>query len=385
MNLRHTRTYFMLCSLVFIPTLQSFAQHNSNTAKAVSQQSATVQDGQHDFDFEIGNWHTHLSRLQHPLTGSTTWVEYDGTSVISKVWSGRANLVELKVDGPAGRVEGASLRLYNPQAHQWSLNFAGIKGGEVGVPTVGEFKNGRGEFYDQEIFKDRTILVRQIFSDITPNKYKFEQSFSDDGGKTWEANWIAIDTRVTDLPDTSASASKTDELQAGSQQTAAEKDGQHGFDFNFGTWDTHVSRLQHPLTGSTAWVEYDGTSFIRKIWDGRASLFELEVTGPAGHIEGVGFRLYNPESHQWSLNWANSNDGILARPPNIGEFKDDHGDFYDSELFNGKLVFVRNGFSQITPDSSRFEQAFSADGGKTWETNWIMTFTRPKGSSDKTR
>jgi hypothetical protein len=153
-------------------------------------------DGQHDFDFEIGTWKTHLKRLLHPLTGSTTWVEYEGTSVVRKIWDGRANLVELVADGPAGHFEGLSLRLYNPQAHQWSLNFSGAGSGSLSQPTIGEFKNGRGEFFDQETFNGRTILVRFVISDITPNSCRFEQSFSDDGGQTWEVNWIAIDTRV---------------------------------------------------------------------------------------------------------------------------------------------------------------------------------------------
>ncbi|GLQ94353.1 hypothetical protein GCM10007901_33050 [Dyella acidisoli] len=156
---------------------------------------------------------------------------------------------------------------------------------------------------------------------------------------------------------------------------ATERDGQHDFDFNFGTWKTHVSRLVHPLTGSTTWTEYDGMSVVRKVWNGRASIFELEVEGPSGHIEGVGLRLYNPQSHQWNLNWANSSVGMLDGGM-IGEFKDGHGDFYGTDTFNGQSILVRNGFSNITPNSSRFEQAFSADGGKTWETNWIMTFTR---------
>jgi len=156
---------------------------------------------------------------------------------------------------------------------------------------------------------------------------------------------------------------------------AAERDGQRDFDFHFGRWKTHVSRLMHPLTGSTTWTEYDGMSVVRKVWDGRASIFELEVTGPAGHIEGVGLRLYNPQSHQWNLNWANSTVGMLDGGM-IGEFKDGRGDFYGTDTFNGRHILVRNGFSNITANSSRFEQAFSADGGKTWETNWVMTFTR---------
>jgi hypothetical protein len=108
---------------------------------------------------------------------------------------GRANLVELEVTGPTP-IEGLNLRLYNRGTHKWSLNFASSKAGTLGTPTVGEFKNGRGEFFDQENFNGRPVLVRFIISDIKTESCKFEQSFSTDGGKTWEVNWIAIDTRV---------------------------------------------------------------------------------------------------------------------------------------------------------------------------------------------
>ena len=159
-----------------------------------------TRDGQHDFDFEIGTWNTHVKRLVHPLSGSTQWTEYDGISTVSKVLGGRANLVELRMDGPAGHFEGLSLRLYNPQSRQWSLNFSNAKVGMMSQPTIGEFKNGRGEFYDQEILDGRAILVRFVIFDITADKCRFEQSYSDDGGKTWEVNWIATDTRVKESP-----------------------------------------------------------------------------------------------------------------------------------------------------------------------------------------
>lgn len=106
--------------------------------------------------------------------------------------------MELEVDGPAGQLEGLSLRLYNPQSRQWSLNFSNSKGGILSPPVIGEFKNGRGEFFGQETLNGRAILVRFVISDITPTSCRFEQSFSDDGGKSWEVNWIAIDTRVTE-------------------------------------------------------------------------------------------------------------------------------------------------------------------------------------------
>jgi hypothetical protein len=163
-------------------------------------QEAGPRDGQHDFDFEIGTWNTRLSRLQNPLTGSTTWLEYTGTSVVRKVWDGRANLVELVVEGPAGRIEGLNLRLYNPQSRQWSLNFASARGGTLTEPSVGEFRNGRGEFYSHEEFNGRMILVRFVIQVLDPDTARFEQSFSDDGGKSWEVNWIAVDTRVKGGP-----------------------------------------------------------------------------------------------------------------------------------------------------------------------------------------
>lgn len=169
--------------LLLLVALPAFAQTNQR-------------DGQHDFDFEIGTWKTHLRRLVRPLTGSTIWVEYEGTTAVRKVWNGRANLVELKVDGPGGHLEGLSLRLYNPQSRQWSLNFANINDGTLSPPTIGEFKDGRGEFYDQETYNGRAVLVRFVITKITPDSYRFEQAFSDDGGKTWEVNWIAVDNRL---------------------------------------------------------------------------------------------------------------------------------------------------------------------------------------------
>jgi hypothetical protein len=192
---KYIRVYFLVGSVFFSQAPRAVAQQIDALKKHV-QQAPAPRDGQHDFDFEAGTWQTHLRRLLHPLSGSTAWVEYEGTSVVRNVWTGRANLAELEVDGPAGHLEGLSLRLYNPQLHQWSLNYAD-SGGTLWEPTIGEFRNGRGEFFDQEIFNGRAILVRFVISDITPTSCHFEQSFSEDGGKNWEVNWISTDTRVS--------------------------------------------------------------------------------------------------------------------------------------------------------------------------------------------
>ena len=199
---KHFHAYFLSCILIAaLQPLQGIARQGSDKSRTSSRPVPSKRDGQRDFDFEIGTWKTRLSRRLRPLTGSTDWVEYEGTTVVRKVWNGRANLVELEVGGPAGHIEGLSLRLYNPESRQWSLNFSNSAGGTLSEPVFGEFKNGRGEFYGQESLNGRAIIVRFIISDITPDSCHFEQAFSDDGGKTWEVYWIAFDTRVKDGPE----------------------------------------------------------------------------------------------------------------------------------------------------------------------------------------
>ena len=194
--LKSFRTSAVVCCMVLgVQPLLALSQTNSDPKRGIGE-VVERGDGQHDFDFEIGTWKTHLRRLVHPLSGSTTWVEYQGTTVVRRVLDGRANLVELAVDGPAGHIDALSLRLYNSQSGQWSLHFSSVGSGSLSPPAIGEFKAGRGEFFSQEMFAGRAILVRFVIFDVTATSCRFEQSFSDDGGKTWEVNWIATDKRV---------------------------------------------------------------------------------------------------------------------------------------------------------------------------------------------
>jgi len=152
-------------------------------------------DGQHDFDFEFGAWKTHIRRLLRPLSGSSDWVDLDGTSTVRRVWNGRANLGELDVANATTRLEGLSLRVYNPATRQWSIYWANSRDGQLGTAMIGQFKDGRGEFFNQETLDGRAIYVRFVFSDIQPASFRLEQAFSGDGGKSWEPNWIATFTR----------------------------------------------------------------------------------------------------------------------------------------------------------------------------------------------
>lgn len=153
-------------------------------------------DGSHDFDFEIGSWKTHLRLLRHPLSGSHDWVECDGTTNVTGLLEDRADVAELRVSCPAGRIEGISLRLYEPAAHRWTLNYTNIRDGQLTSPVTGSFRDGRGTFYGKDSLGGRAILVRFVISPLTPDSIRFEQSFSADDGKTWELNWAAEDVRV---------------------------------------------------------------------------------------------------------------------------------------------------------------------------------------------
>jgi hypothetical protein len=192
-------TYVLAGSFLLVSQIPwGFAQQNTDASKTIRQQTPAERDGQHDFDPLIGRWKYHLRRRLDPLTGSDTWVELAGTGVCFKIWDGRAELDTIEVDGPTGHIEGLTLRTYDPQSHQWRLYWANSKNGIIDPPQIGKFKNGRGEFFAQDTVNGKSILIRYVWTDMTTNSPHFEQSFSDDGGKTWEVNWITDQTRATD-------------------------------------------------------------------------------------------------------------------------------------------------------------------------------------------
>lgn len=165
-------------------------------------------------------------------------------------------------------------------------------------------------------------------------------------------------------------------------ENSAQHDGRNDFDFLIGTWKTHNRRLKARLKGSDDWEEFEGKFIVRKLLGGLGNLDEVVLNRAAGRTEAVTLRLFNPQSRQWSIYWADSVTALL-QPPLIGAFKNGRGEFYDQEMFEGRAIFCRFIWSAITPTSCRWEQAYSADGGVTWETNWVMEFTRQTGAGRK--
>jgi hypothetical protein len=157
-----------------------------------------------------------------------------------------------------------------------------------------------------------------------------------------------------------------------------QRDGSHDFDFLIGDWKAHVRRLPDRLNKSDVWVEYDGISNHKKLLDSNANFEEFDVTSADKklHIKAQTLRLYNPTSHQWSIYLVDLDKGTLGLPPVVGGFAGNRGEFFDQEEYKGRAILVRYVWLNISPKSARMEQSFSADGGKTWEVNWICELSR---------
>lgn len=150
----------------------------------------TENDGHNDFDFLIGSWKVHHRMLKTRLKGSTEWIEFEGDTVDRKIMNGIGNMDENIIHMEEGPIHAISLRLFNPQSKEWSIHWSTDKMGALDIPMIGGFKDGRGEFYAQEIFEGRHVYSRFIWSKIMANSAQWEQALSADGGKTWETNWI---------------------------------------------------------------------------------------------------------------------------------------------------------------------------------------------------
>jgi hypothetical protein len=186
---RSNLTYLLL----FLITIAAMLPVPFSAQTTPNPASLPQRDGSHDFDFLIGNWKAHVRRLPDRFNSSNIWIDYQGISNHKNLLDSNANFEEFDVatTDKKLRIKAQTLRLYNPTSHQWSIYLIDLDNGTLSLPpVVSQFTGNRGEFFDQEDFKGRAIFVRYIWLNISPNSARMEQSFSSDGGKTWEVNWI---------------------------------------------------------------------------------------------------------------------------------------------------------------------------------------------------
>jgi hypothetical protein len=166
-------------------------------AQAPSISAPALRDGSHDMDFNLGTWHTEITRFPDPFGDQSKTVHMAGTVTVRPVWNGKAQLEEIEGDGPNGHWEGATMFLYDPEAHQWRQNFASASAGRFDPPTIGEFHNGNIEYYASDDYKGRAVLIRGTWSDIKPDSHSYEEDLSNDGGRTWHPAFIGRLNRIS--------------------------------------------------------------------------------------------------------------------------------------------------------------------------------------------
>ncbi|HMU93672.1 MAG TPA: hypothetical protein PKE35_10660 [Anaerolineales bacterium] len=150
----------------------------------------TENDGRNDFNFFIGNWTVKHRKLKELLKNCAEWDEFESTVVDRAIMGGIGNLEEMIFERTAGRFYGTSLSIFNPKTKQWSQYWVDSANATLQDPMIGKFTDGVGEFFSEDEFEGRTVLARARWYDIEENSCKWEQSLSDDGGQTWETNWV---------------------------------------------------------------------------------------------------------------------------------------------------------------------------------------------------
>lgn len=328
----------------------------SALAAAPDEASARAAAGAHGFDFLFGDWTVRHRRVQ---ADTHEWVEFDGTCRVRPLLDGSANLEEQTLDAPNGTYRAVGLRAYDAKSDQWSIRWLDGRypSYPLDPPVRGRFENGVGAFYSDYVADGTPTRVRYLWSHITPTSARWEQATSTDSGATWDTNWVMEFRRAP----------------AGSRRAAEEPAGAtapRDFDFEVGDWRVAHRYLR---AATKEWVPVDGTCDAGPLMGGWANLEEHVI----GAYRAVGLRAYDPKTAEWSIWWLDGRDPAGALdPPVRGKFENGVGTFYGDLTLDGKPARVRFVWSRVTPTTARWEQAYSTDAGKTWETNWTMDFRR---------
>jgi hypothetical protein len=323
--------------------------------------AAAASGPQHDWDWLVGSWDVWHRRLKIRLAGNDDWEEFRGNSTFWRVMGGFGNVDDNVVELPAGTYRGLSLRAFDPASRQWAIWWLdGRNPTHIEPPVLGGFENGNGTFIGRDTFEGRPILMRFKWHDTSSARPWWEQAFSADAGASWEVNWRNWFTRTAP--------------RASVQPRLA--DAPHDWDFLVGSWRVQHRRLRQRLVGSSAWDEFAGTLVNWPVLGGHGNVGDNVMELPGGTVRGIGLRTFDPQARNWSSWWLDGRDPGAIGAPLRGMFREGIGTFIGEDTLAGRPITTRVKWSRITARSARWEQAASADSGKTWETNWISDFIR---------
>ncbi|WP_206185323.1 hypothetical protein [Sphingosinicella sp. CPCC 101087] len=315
----------------------------------------------HDWDWLEGSWDVWHRRLRQRLAGSDAWDEFPGKSVLWKLMGGFGTIDDNMLHLPNGLYRGLGLRAFDPVARRWSIWWLdGRNAGRMDPPVVGGFEGDSGTFVGADTFEGRPIIVRFRWFDINGPRPHWEQAFSPDGGATWEINWRNFFTRTTPeqvpLPPS--------------------PDAPRHWDFLVGRWTVRHRRLKQRLAGSTQWEEFGGTLHNWPVLGGFGNVGDNVLELPSGTYRGASVRAFDPAAGLWSSWWLDGRTAATLAPPLQGTLDRNGGTLLGDDLHEGRAVKVRVRWLRLAPDSIRWEQAYSADGGASWEVNWVSDFAR---------
>jgi hypothetical protein len=314
-----------------------------------------------DWDWLVGNWDVWHRRLKERLVGDTHWEEFKGKSALWLAMGGLGTIDDNIVELPGETYRGLTLRAFDPGTGKWSIWWLdGRDPTDIEPPVHGGFHGDIGTFMGRDTFKGRPILVRFRWQDIHGARPWWEQAFSVDEGASWEVNWRNYFTRTAAEP----------------TPLPVLADAPRDFDFLVGSWSVRHRRLQHRLVGNHTWDSFDGTLVNWPVLGGHGNVGDNVMAFPAGEVRGVGLRAFDPKTKQWLVWWLDSRTASTIDPPVHGNFADGVGTFLSDDSLDGRPIKTRVVWSRITPRSARWEQSCSADGGATWELNWVSDFTR---------
>lgn len=314
-----------------------------------------------DWRWLVGNWDVWHRRLKDRLAGSTEWEEFNGKSACWLTLGGLGTIDDNSLELPDDAYRGIGIRAFDPLSQRWSIWWLdGRNPTKIDPPVLGGFKGSVGTFIGHDTFKGRPIVMRFRWQDIHGPRPFWEQAFSTDEGATWEVNWLNYFTRTSTEPTSLPIL------------PGANRD----FEFLAGRWNVRHRRLRQRLMGSDQWDEFGGTLVNWPVLGGHGNVGDDVMKFPSGTVRGMGIRTFDPATRQWVSWWLDGRTPTVLAPPVRGGFANSVGTFIGDDTHEGRTIKTRVRWSRITPRSARWEQASSADGGATWETNWISDFTR---------
>ncbi|MBC8024914.1 MAG: hypothetical protein H7Y89_02895 [Steroidobacteraceae bacterium] len=312
-----------------------------------------------DWEWLVGNWDVWHERLRDRLVGSTTWDKFGGKCNSWPTLGGLGNIDDCLLYLPSGTYRAFAPRAFDPATGKWSIWWLdGRSASKLDPPVMGGFHAQEGEFFGDDAHKGTPVEVRFRWHETGSKRPHWDQSFSTDGGKSWEINWRNYFTRTSPTPAPLAFDEPAPE--------AAED-----WKFLAGEWRVHNRRLNK--TG--AWEEFSSTLNNRPVMGGLGNVGDNVFDVATGAYRGVSMRAFDTEQRVWRSWWLDGRTPATISSSVSGRFEKGIGTLIGEDSIDGRKVQVRSRWSNITVKTARWEQATSTDG-KRWETNWSADLER---------